>query len=79
MDVSSWLRDLDLEDYAQAFHANDIDAEVLSRLTTEDLIAIGVTSVGHRRKLARRHRSATRQHGAGCRGASRGEDAAARG
>ncbi len=51
MDVWSWLRDLGLEDYAQAFRANDIDAKVLSRLTAEDLIALGVTSVGHRRKL----------------------------
>ena len=51
MDVSRWLRDLGLENYAQAFRANDIDAEVLSRLTADDLSAIGVTSVGHRRKL----------------------------
>jgi hypothetical protein len=51
MDVSRWLRDLGLENYAQAFRANDIDPEVLSRLTAEDLIALGVTSVGHRRKL----------------------------
>jgi hypothetical protein len=39
MDVSSWLRDLGLESYAHAFQANDINAEVLSRLTAEDLIA----------------------------------------
>ena len=51
MDVSTWLRGLGLEDYAQAFRANNIDAEVLPRLTAEDLISLGVTSVGHRRKL----------------------------
>jgi hypothetical protein len=51
MDVSSWLRDLGLERYAQAFQANDIDADVLSRLTAEDLIALGIGSIGHRRKL----------------------------
>jgi predicted ATPase/class 3 adenylate cyclase len=51
MDVSSWLRDLGLANYAQAFRANHIDAAVLSRLTAEDLIALGVTSVGHRRRL----------------------------
>ena len=51
MDVSRWLRDLGLEDYTQAFRANHIDAEVLSRLTADDLSAVGVTSVGHRRKL----------------------------
>jgi class 3 adenylate cyclase len=51
MDVSSWLRDLGLEDYAQAFRTNHVDVEMLPRLTAEDLIAVGVTSVGHRRKL----------------------------
>jgi class 3 adenylate cyclase len=51
MDVSSWLRDLGLEDYAQAFQANHIDAEVLPRLTADDLTTLGVTSVGHRRRL----------------------------
>ena len=49
MDVSTWLRDLGLENYAQAFRANDIDVEVLPRLTAEDLIALGITSIGHRR------------------------------
>jgi class 3 adenylate cyclase len=51
MDVAAWLQDLGLERYVPAFRDNDIDAEVLRKLTTEDLISIGVTSVGHRRKL----------------------------
>jgi class 3 adenylate cyclase len=51
MDVSTWLRDLGLENYVQAFQANHIDAEVLPRLTADDLIALGITSIGHRRKL----------------------------
>ena len=51
MDVSTWLRDLGLENYVQAFQANDIDAEVLPRLTAEDLTALGISSIGHRRKL----------------------------
>jgi class 3 adenylate cyclase/tetratricopeptide (TPR) repeat protein len=51
MDVAAWLKDLDLERYVSAFRDNDIDAEVLLKLTAEDLISIGVTSVGHRRKL----------------------------
>ena len=51
MDVSTGLRDLGLEDYAQAFQAHDIDAEVLPRLTADDLTALGITSVGHRRRL----------------------------
>ena len=51
MDISVWLQDLGLEQYASAFRDNDIDADTLSRLTAEDLIALGVTSVGHRRKF----------------------------
>ena len=51
MDVSTWLRDLGLADYAETFRAHHIDAEVLPQLTAEDLIALGITSVGHRRKL----------------------------
>ena len=51
MDVCSWLAGLGLDHYVPAFRANDIDAEVLFRLTAEDLIALGVASVGHRRKL----------------------------
>jgi hypothetical protein len=45
MDVAAWLQDLGLERYASAFRDNDIDAEVLLKLTAEDLISIGVTSV----------------------------------
>src|SRR5215471_19745945 len=51
MDVAVWLQNLGLERYISAFRDNDIDAEVLLKLTAEDLISIGVTSVGHRRKL----------------------------
>ena len=51
MDVAAWLQDLGLERYVPAFRDNDIDAEVLPKLTAEDLISLGVTSVGHRRKL----------------------------
>jgi len=51
MDVAVWLRGLGLEQYAPAFRDNDVDGEVLPELTSDDLISIGVTSVGHRRKL----------------------------
>jgi len=51
MDVVAWLRGLGLERYGPAFRDNDIDGEVLPELTSDDLISIGVTSVGHRRKL----------------------------
>jgi class 3 adenylate cyclase/predicted ATPase len=51
MDVSTWLRDLGLENYVRAFEAHDIDAAVLPRLTADDLTALGISSIGHRRKL----------------------------
>jgi hypothetical protein len=51
MDIAAWLHRLGLEQYEQAFRHNDIDGEVLPDLTADDLISIGVTSVGHRRKL----------------------------
>src|SRR5687768_9060485 len=51
MDVPAWLRDLGFQRYLSAFRDNDIDAEVLPKLTADDLIGIGVTSVGHRRRL----------------------------
>ena len=49
--VADWLRSLGLEQYGPAFRDNDIDAEVLRELTGEDLQELGVSSVGHRRKL----------------------------
>src|SRR6202166_4410278 len=51
MDIAAWLRGLGLEQYAPAFRDNDVDGDVLPELTSDDLISIGVTSVGHRRKL----------------------------
>ena len=52
MDIAAWLRELGLEQYIQAFADNDIDARTLRLLTESDLAAVGVTSVGHKRKLA---------------------------
>src|SRR5712671_4478359 len=51
IDVADWLRGLGLEQYAPAFAANDIDGEILPELTADDLIGLGVTSIGHRRRL----------------------------
>ncbi|WFU20255.1 adenylate/guanylate cyclase domain-containing protein [Bradyrhizobium sp. CB3481] len=51
MDVAAWLCGLGLGQYEQAFRENDIDAEVLMDLTAEDLIGLGIASIGHRRKL----------------------------
>src|SRR5262249_2751682 len=51
MDVGAWLRELGLEQYEQAFRDNSVDGGLLARLTAEDLKEIGVTAVGHRRRL----------------------------
>jgi class 3 adenylate cyclase len=51
MDVGDWLRKLELEQYEPAFRANEIDERILPSLTAEDLRDLGVTLVGHRRRL----------------------------
>src|SRR5260370_30991092 len=51
IEITNWLRGLGLEQYASAFHDNAIDAEILRELTADDLKDLGVSLVGHRRKL----------------------------
>jgi class 3 adenylate cyclase/predicted ATPase len=51
VDISGWLRGLGLERYEQAFRDNAIDEKILPKLTADDLKDIGVTAVGHRRKM----------------------------
>lgn len=51
MDVGDFLRRLGLERYEPSFRENQIDADILPRLTSEDLKELGVRSVGHRRRI----------------------------
>jgi hypothetical protein len=51
VNIGEWLRTLGLEQYEAAFRANKIDDRVLPSLTTEDLKDLGVSLVGHRRRL----------------------------
>jgi class 3 adenylate cyclase len=51
MDVVVWLRSLGLGKYEAAFRENEIDETVLPSLTAGDLKDLGVSTVGHRRKL----------------------------
>jgi class 3 adenylate cyclase len=51
MDVVVWLRSLGLGKYEAVFRENEIDETVLPNLTAEDLKELGVTALGHRRKL----------------------------
>ena len=51
MDVGGWLRGLGLGQYEEKFRDNKIGADVLPRLTADDLRDIGVSAVGDRRRL----------------------------
>ena len=51
MDIGHWLRSLGLGKYEAAFSDNEVDDSVLPNLTAEDLKELGVTALGHRRKL----------------------------
>jgi class 3 adenylate cyclase len=51
MDITAWLRGLGVEQYGAAFRDNGIEAEILPKLTAEDIKDIGVARVGDRRKL----------------------------
>jgi class 3 adenylate cyclase/tetratricopeptide (TPR) repeat protein len=51
MDVVVWLRSLGLGKYEAVFRENEIDDTVLPNLTGEDLKELGVTALGHRRRL----------------------------
>jgi class 3 adenylate cyclase/tetratricopeptide (TPR) repeat protein len=51
VDVAAWLDALALGQYTEAFRENDIDADTLPDLTAEDLKELGVSSLGHRKKL----------------------------
>jgi class 3 adenylate cyclase len=49
-DLRDWLRRNNLEQYADAFEANDIDLDVLPELGERDLEQLGL-SLGNRRRL----------------------------
>ena len=51
MDLAAWLKNLGLGQYEAAFRDNAVDGDLLPSLTVEDLKDLGVTIVGHRRKL----------------------------
>ncbi|MEA2921520.1 MAG: hypothetical protein QOF07_1483 [Bradyrhizobium sp.] len=46
-----WFARLDLPQYADRFVQNDIDLDTLPTLTDADLKELGITSLGHRRKI----------------------------
>jgi class 3 adenylate cyclase len=51
VDIAVWLESLGLGQYARAFQDNAVDSALLPALTAENLRDIGVSAVGHRRRL----------------------------
>lgn len=51
MDIGEWLRSIDLGQYEAAFRDNEISGEIVWSLTADDLKDLGVTLVGHRRRI----------------------------
>ena len=51
LDLHAWLEQLGLAAYAQTFVDHHVDAELLPKLTGDDLREMGIGSVGHRRRL----------------------------
>jgi SAM domain (Sterile alpha motif) len=52
VDISEWLRSLDLAQYEAVFRDNAIDVEILPELTEADLEKLGVV-LGHRKRMLR--------------------------
>ena len=51
MNIADWLRALGLERYEAAFQENSVTVDLLPSLTPDDLKDLGITAVGHRRRL----------------------------
>jgi hypothetical protein len=51
VDIAAWLHGLGPQQYEQVFCDNVIDVSVVRKLTAEVLEELGVSLVGHRRKL----------------------------
>lgn len=50
-DVTNWLESLQLGEYAESFASNDVRGRELLNLTRTDLKELGVTKVGHVKRL----------------------------
>jgi class 3 adenylate cyclase/predicted ATPase len=51
MDAAEWLHGLGLSEYVAAFNSNAITMDLLPTLTADDIKDLGVTVIGHRRRL----------------------------
>lgn len=50
-DVTNWLESLQLGEYAESFSSNDVRGRELLTLTRTDLKELGVSKVGHVKRL----------------------------
>src|SRR5215471_15286814 len=50
-DIRKWLEGIDLDQYADAFEANDIDTDLLQHVDDQTLKDIGIASAGHRLRI----------------------------
>ena len=53
MDVADWLKRYGLEEYAEAFVENGVDAALLPELSNEDLKDLGIARLADRKRLLR--------------------------
>ena len=51
--VTSWLEELGLGQYATAFEENELELDQLTDLSDDDMKDLGVSIMGHRKKLFR--------------------------
>jgi class 3 adenylate cyclase/predicted ATPase len=51
VNIAAWLQGLGLKRYEQTFRDNRIDADVLAKLTLDDLRDMGIVAVGDRRRI----------------------------
>jgi hypothetical protein len=51
--TTRWLAEIGLPEYTPLFIENDLDFGLLCELTDQDLKELGVTSLGHRRRMMR--------------------------
>ena len=51
--VRKWLESLGFHEYVEAFEHNAIEFDVLPELTDGDLKELGVSALGHRKRLLR--------------------------
>ncbi|MGI9400808.1 MAG: SAM domain-containing protein, partial [Rhizobiaceae bacterium] len=49
--IASWLTEIGLGEYADAFIENAVDDDLLPHLTNDDLRELGVAKLGDRKKI----------------------------